>query len=128
MAIFGKKKEKEIKNEELPEAVGEKIEAKTVLPVGEDARAYQMILAPHQTEKAGLMAGLNKYVFRVGSDSNKIEIRKAIEKLYKVKVNKVAVLSMPAKARRLGRTTGFRPGFKKAIVTLVEGDKIDISS
>lgn len=124
MKIFEKKEEKEIKNE-----------AKTILPAGpdtsggiragEDARAYQVILAPHQTEKAGLMASLSKYVFRVGANSNKIEIRRAIEKLYKVKVDKVAVLKLPAKARRLGRTAGFRPGFKKAMVTLAAGHKID---
>ena len=97
------------------------------LPQGEDARAYQIIQGPYQTEKAARQMAWNKYVFRVTKPANQPEIKRAIEKLYKVKVVKVSVLNMPAKERRLGRQIGMRPGFKKAIVTLRAGDKIDLA-
>ena len=54
--------------------------------------------------------------------------KKAIEKMYKVKVKSVSITMKPAKARRVGKHEGFKAGFKKAIVTLIKGDKIDIVS
>jgi large subunit ribosomal protein L23 len=52
-------------------------------------------------------------------------IRNAVEQVFRVKVKKVRTLSMPGKVKRLGRTEGFRPGFKKAVVELRQGDKIE---
>jgi len=134
MSIFSRKK-KEDKSEEKPQekAVDEEAGEETkpsvkLLPKGGDARAYAAISEPYVTEKAGNMGALGKYTFKVSRGSNKFEIKKAIEKMYKVKVEKVAVVSMPAKTRRVGRREGKKPGFKKAIVTLIEGDKIDIVS
>ena|SRR3989344_3679547 len=80
----------------------------------------------HVTEKAGNLNSLNQYVFKVSTQSNKIEIKKAVEKMYGVKVARVMISVVPAKKRRLGRQEGEKAGFKKAIVKLVAGQKIDI--
>ena len=63
-----------------------------------------------------------KYTFAVAKDANKIEIAKAVEELFDVKVAKVNTISVKGKQKRMGRYVGFRPDWKKAIVT-VEGDK-----
>lgn len=80
----------------------------------------------HVTEKAGNLNSLNQYVFKVAVGSNKIEIKKAVEKMYGVKVDQVRISVMPAKKRRLGRQEGEKSGFKKAMVKLAEGQKIEI--
>lgn len=80
----------------------------------------------HVTEKAALLNGINQYVFKVASRSNKIEIKKAVEKMYGVKVDQVRISIMPAKKRRLGQQEGEKAGFKKAMVKLAAGSKIDI--
>ncbi len=97
------------------------------LPKGEDAHSYQIILKPIITEKGGLLEGYGQYLFRVAKDANKVEIKKAVEKLYKVRVDRVNVASVPSKFRRVGEHEGNKPGFKKAIVTLKKGDKIEIA-
>lgn len=93
--------------------------------------AYRVIKNPHITEKAGFLSEKNKYVFRVFPRANKSEVKKTIESLYGVKVEKVHVIHSAPKKRRLGRTQGFRrglkTGFKKAIVTLKQGDKIELT-
>ena len=73
----------------------------------------------HQLKEAG-----NKVTFRVAVKANKIEIRKAIEELFKVKVLAVNTIHMKGKKKRLGKTEGVRPDWKKAIVTLAPGEKI----
>ncbi len=73
----------------------------------------------HQLKEVG-----NKVTFRVSVKANKIEIRKAIEELFKVKVLAVNTIHMKGKKKRLGRTEGVRPDWKKAIVTLAPGEKI----
>ena len=86
---------------------------------------HQLIKGPVISEKSHLQkADGNKIAFRVDSTANKIEIRKAIEALFKVKVLKVNTISVMGKSKRLGRTEGKRPDWKKAIVTLAPGDKI----
>jgi len=77
------------------------------------------------TEKSSLIkeAG-NQYVFEVATGANKIEIAKAIEALFKVKVLAVRVMNMEGKARRLGKSSGKRPDWRKAIVKLGPKDKI----
>ena len=79
------------------------------------------------TEKSTAFAGQNKYVFRVSPKTNKTEVRKAIEKLYDVKVKAVTVVNTVGKKRQVGRFEGWRPGFKKAVVTLEKGYNIEIS-
>lgn len=96
------------------------------LPTGGDTSSYRTVIGPHVTEKASMDAAMGKYVFRVHRDSNKVQIRASIEKLYKVTVKSVHVAVMPTKQRQVGRHMGTRSEYKKAIVTLKKGDKIDI--
>lgn len=77
------------------------------------------------TEKTHLMKeAANKVTLKVDVRANKIEIRKAVEELFKVKVLAVNTIRMMGKKKRLGRTEGARPNWKKAIVTLAPGEKI----
>lgn len=86
---------------------------------------HQLIKGPIITEKAHLMKGDgNKVSFRVDVKANKIEIRKAIETLFKVKVLGVNTITMKGKKKRMGRTEGVTSAWKKAIVTLAPGEKI----
>jgi len=87
---------------------------------------WNTLRGPHVTEKASSLNALNQYVFRIFSDANKIQIKNAVENLYNVKVDAVKVLNMPAKKRTLGRVEGQKSSFKKAIVKLAEGQKIDL--
>ena len=88
---------------------------------------YDIVIRPIITEKSSLLkdAG-NQYVFEVQRDANKIEIRKAVEKLFKVKVVSVHVANNEGKKKRVGRFTGKKPDWKKAIVKLNPKDKITI--
>jgi len=85
-----------------------------------------ILKTPHISEKSTELTGRNQYVFKVFSRANKTEIKKAIENLYKVKVISVKIIKVPAKKRRLGRITGWRKGYKKAIVKIKEGQKIEV--
>jgi large subunit ribosomal protein L23 len=87
---------------------------------------YQVIKKPLITEKANILKEKdNKVAFVVAQDANKAQIKEAVERLLKVKVLKVNCSSMQGKARRLGRTSGKRPDWKKAVVTLRAGDRIE---
>ena len=87
-----------------------------------------VIQAPVVSEKSYALLDANAYTFRVHPDANKIEIRQAIETIFGVKVTKVATLNRKGKRKRNRRTFtyGTRPDSKRAIVTLVEGDRIDL--
>lgn len=85
-----------------------------------------VIIAPIVTEKSYRLANEeNKYTFRVHPDANKIEIKNAVEKLFNVKVVKVNTINMKPKRKRLGKFEGKTRRWKKAIVTLKEGDRIE---
>ena len=84
--------------------------------------AHDIIIKPIITEDSMERLQNGKYTFKVAKDANKIEIAKAVEDLFDVKVAKVNTISVKGKEKRMGRYTGFRPDWKKAIVTL-EGDK-----
>ncbi|MEW6350422.1 MAG: 50S ribosomal protein L23 [Thermodesulfobacteriota bacterium] len=87
---------------------------------------YKIIRKPIVTEKSSnLKEEANQVVFEVRLDANKVEIRKAVEKLFKVKVLAVNTQNRQGKRKRLGRTVGRRRNWKKAVVTLKEGDRID---
>jgi large subunit ribosomal protein L23 len=92
------------------------------------ARHYDAILAPLITEKATLLSEQNKVVFRVAMDSTKDEIAAAVEELFKVKVTKVNTLIQKGKTKRFRGRPGRRVDIKKAIVTLQEGQSIDITT
>jgi large subunit ribosomal protein L23 len=87
---------------------------------------HDVIRAPLISEKGSLLAESTQQVlFKVRPDANKIEVRKAIEALFKVKVVKIRMARYLGKIRRVGKSMGRRPQWKKAYVTLKEGDKID---
>ncbi len=77
------------------------------------------------TEKSNLLREQNKVIFEVARNANKIQIRQAVEKLFNVKVEGVNVLVMRGKDRRMGRGYAKMQNWKKAMVTLKEGDSID---
>ena len=86
----------------------------------------EIIRAPLVSEKGTLLAeSANQVLFKVRPEANKIEVKKAVETLFKVKVVKVRMARYLGKIRRVGRSMGRRPGWKKSYVTLREGDKID---
>ena len=92
------------------------------------ARHYDTILAPVITEKATLLSDQNKVVFRVAMDSTKDEIAAAVEELFKVQVTKVNTLIQKGKTKRFRGRPGRRIDVKKAIVTLKDGQSIDITT
>jgi len=89
--------------------------------------AYEIIERPLITEKSVAGAAEGKYTFRVFKDANKIEIAKAVEEVFNVKVDNVNTLTVKGKKKRVGRhPEGKTPDWKKAIVTLKPGFKIEI--
>jgi large subunit ribosomal protein L23 len=89
-------------------------------------REYSIIAAPLITEKGTLVNEVaNQVVFQVRPDAGKVEIKRAVERLFKVKVVKVRTSNVLGKVRRVGRSFGRRPNWKKAYVTLGEGQRID---
>jgi large subunit ribosomal protein L23 len=86
----------------------------------------EIIKAPVISEKGSLLAEtVQQVLFKVRPDANKVEVKKAVESLFKVKVVKVRMARYLGMVRRVGKSTGRRPEWKKAYVTLREGDKID---
>ena len=92
------------------------------------ARHYDTILAPVITEKATYLSEHNKVVFRVAKDATKDEIAQAIQELFKVTVVKVNTLNVKGKTKRWRGRPGRRADVKKAIVTLAEGQSIDVAT
>ncbi|MEO8752482.1 MAG: 50S ribosomal protein L23 [Casimicrobiaceae bacterium] len=87
---------------------------------------YDTVTSPLITEKGTMVSELgNQVLFRVRRDANKEDIRRAVEVLFKVKVEKVRTLNLLGKSRRVGKHAGHRPAWKKAYVTLAEGHRID---
>ncbi len=104
----------------IPEQSEEKATQAPVMTVsGQSALKYFYI-----SEKASRLLNINQYVFVVAGNATKNEITKQVEKMFHVKVTGVNVLNMPKKARTVGRYSGFKSGFRKAIVTLAEGSSI----
>ena len=81
-----------------------------------------------RTEKGTQLVGQRKYFFAVDIRATKGEIRRAIEDLFKVKVHDVNTAVMPGKPRRVGARWGWKPNWKRAVVTLAEGSKIEVAS
>lgn len=92
------------------------------------ARHYDTILSPVITEKSTLLSEQNKVVFRVADDATKDEIAAAVEALFKVQVTKVNTLVAKGKTKRFRGIKGRRNDVKKAIVTLAEGQSIDVTT
>ncbi|MBN1444774.1 MAG: 50S ribosomal protein L23 [Candidatus Omnitrophica bacterium] len=89
---------------------------------------FKIVKFPVVTEKSNEASAGNKYTFCVDKKSGKIGIKKAVEEIYNVKVEKVNIVNMPRKKKNYKfRIEGYKPGYKKAVVTLKEGDKIAIT-
>lgn len=87
---------------------------------------YSIIKKPLFSEKgAALKEQNNQVLVEVAKDANKIDIKKAVEEIFKVKVEKVTTIRLPGKMKRWGKSTGMTPGKKKALVTLKKGEKLD---
>lgn len=93
-----------------------------------DARHYDVILAPHITEKSTMASEHNAVVFKVAGDATKPQIKEAVEAIYDKKVVGVNTLVMKGKTKRWKGKPYKRTDVKKAIVTLAEGEMIDITS
>ncbi len=87
---------------------------------------YEIIQAPIITEQSSkLIESANTYTFKVDKKANKIEIKNAIEHIFKVTVLRVNTLNVRKKFKRMGKYEGYKAGYKKAMVTIMEGQKID---
>jgi len=93
-----------------------------------NARHYDVVLAPHITEKSTMLSENNAVVFRVASGASKPEIKEAVEALFDVKVTGVNTIVTKGKSKRWKGKPYQRSDFKKAIVTLAEGQSIDVTS
>jgi large subunit ribosomal protein L23 len=93
-----------------------------------DNRHYDVILSPVITEKATAQSELNKVVFRVRKDATKPQIKAAVEKLFDVKVTSVNTLVRKGKTKRFRGTVGTQSDVKRAVVTLANGQSIDITT
>ncbi len=91
-------------------------------------KSYKIIVKPIVTEKATKLSEFNQVVFEVSYATNKIEIKSAVEKLFSVKVKAVNIVNIKGKVKRFKGVLGKRNDIKKAIVTLEEGNTIDISA
>lgn len=120
MAIFGKKPEttEEVQYQKTSDAVKTGSGAPTI-------KIPSVLVQPRISEKAGHLVQLNKYVFKVKPSANKVEVKKAVEAAYKVRVTQVNMVSNQGKNRNFGNRAGRTSSFKKAIVTLKKGDKIE---
>jgi large subunit ribosomal protein L23 len=93
-----------------------------------DIRHYDVVLAPHITEKATMASEQNAVVFRVANDATKPQIKAAVEALFDVKVTGVNTIVQKGKTKRWKGEAYRRSDFKKAIVTLAEGQSIDVTT
>ena len=88
--------------------------------------SHQILVRPIITEKNTLLNEKGKYTFEVLPDANKIEIKRAVEEIFRVRVTTVNVMRVPGKMRRMGRTSGMTRSWKKAVVTLEPGQRIEL--
>lgn len=119
-----KEKKAEVKKEAKKEKI-QKEEVKKIFKKNPELTS-KILIKPLITEKATNLGMENKYIFEVNQKANKIEVKKAIESLYGVEPIKVNIINMGGKEVRYGKTQGKTKDIKKAIITLKEGDKIDI--
>jgi large subunit ribosomal protein L23 len=92
-------------------------------------RIFKVLLGPHVSEKATLLAdSKNQFVFKVDTTATKLEIKKAVEQLFNVKVQSVSTLNVKGKTKRTVRGLGKRSDWKKAYVSLQPGQDIDFAS
>ncbi len=92
-------------------------------------RVFQVLVGPHVSEKAAIVADANnQYVFKVAVDATKLEVKKAVEQLFKVKVDNVTTIKVKGKVKRNRFGFSTKPTWKKAYVRLEQGQEIDFAS
>jgi large subunit ribosomal protein L23 len=124
MAVIEEKKEAAVKA--APKKVAKKaVVKKQVVAAPHADIAYKVLVEPWITEKTHRAIAENKYTFKVTTKATKQEVKKAVEGMYGVKVEKLNVVNVLPKKRAWGRHMGTKSGFKKATLTLKEGDKIE---
>lgn len=124
MALFKKKQKKEEKTK-APEQEQKGSDSS----VAKDSSiSYRVLRSPQVSEKSSFGADRGVYTFKVKPDSNKLEIKEAVEKLYNVTVEKVNIVNVSGKARQFANHKGMKSGYKKATITLVSGQTIDAGS
>lgn len=129
MAIFSKKEntDEEVKVEDTPVTDTPAPEAPKMIDVAHSGINSKGLLVPRISEKAGFIARFNQYVFTVYGKLNKIEVKKAIEKMYGVKIANINMVNVQGKNRRFRAQRGKTSGYKKAMITLTpDSKKIDI--
>jgi large subunit ribosomal protein L23 len=87
---------------------------------------YEVLRRPLITEKDSILQAQGKYAFEAATGANKPQVKQAVEKAFNVKVTAVNIMTVPGKRRRIGRRIVLTPSWKKAIVTLQLGDKIEL--
>ena len=90
------------------------------------ATSHEILVRPIITEKNTMLNDQGKYTFEVLQDANKIEIKRAVEEIFNVKVAAVNTIKVPGKLRRFGRSAGMTRVWKKAVVTLAPGERIEL--
>lgn len=118
--IFKKKKKKrEIQAKVSPREFSEKkLQSSFRLPM--------ILKAAHVTEKAGDLAGKNQYIFKIYPEANKIKIKQEVENVFNVNVTSIRTINIPKRKKKLGKIIGWQKGYKKAIIGIKKGQKIDI--
>ena len=131
MSIFGKRKNKGVdenvldmvKDENLVKTSEKTLEQKALLKQN-TGHAHRILHRHHLSEKTNTLSATGRYVFKVAKTTNKIEVRKAVEAVYNVHVDRVNMINVQGKKRRQGRTVGRTQNWKKAVVTLKTGERI----
>jgi large subunit ribosomal protein L23 len=121
-----KEVKKETKEKKKSKSSGKTIKAKKVSREKMPVHYFELIKKPHISEKALTFNSENKYVFVIAQSANKSEVKKAIASLYGVVVKSVNIVKVPSKPKRFKGVPGIKSGYKKAIVTLAKGNKIDV--
>lgn len=120
-----KKKPKE-KKPEIKKEVPKVEPVKKITPKKKAGEIYRILKEPHISEKATYLSDQGKYTFKVFPQANKIQIKRAITNLYGVRVKDVRIINIKPKKRILRGIEGTKGGHKKAIITLEQGEKIEI--
>jgi len=125
----GKKEVKPRKETRPKQAIKETQKTEPIKPISKKKDLkdiYKILREPHISEKATFLSDQNKYVFKVFKATNKIQIKNAVANLYGVAVRDVRIINEKSKSRKVRNVSGHKPGYKKAIVTLEKGYKIEI--
>ncbi len=120
------RKEKSVVKKPKAEKPKKNIKTRKIVKKEENI-AYETLLEPLVSEKSTVLGQFNKYVFNVHTKASKFQIKSAVESYYGVGVTKVNVIKIHPKRRIHGRTVGWKQGFKKAVVTLQQGDTIGVA-